>query len=122
MREGNLITKRIVLPLPNSPEIDSNFLYRYAENWVEDTYGIGDYFCRTSEIDPDYYKLINYKIEIIDTYAEGKTTRLVIRFPSLIYPPQIVNMILTYFVDLMNKTMVNKTFNVNINKSANLSS
>ena len=44
MREGNLITKRVVLPLPNSPEIDSNFLYRYAENWVEDTYGIGDLF------------------------------------------------------------------------------
>ena len=63
MREGNLITKRVVLPLPNSPEIDSNFLYRYAENWVEDTYGIGDYFCRTSEVDPDYYKLVNYKVE-----------------------------------------------------------
>ena len=73
MREGNLITKRVVLPLPNSPEIDSNFLYRYAENWVEDTYGIGDYFCRTSEVDPDYYKLINYKIEIIDIKnLEGK--------------------------------------------------
>ena len=72
MKEGNLITKRVVLPLPNSPEIDSNFLYRYAENWVEDTYGIGDYFCRTSEVDPDYYKLVNYKVEIRDTYAEGK--------------------------------------------------
>ena len=68
MREGNLITKRVVLPLPNSPEIDSNFLYKYAENWVEDTYGIGDYFCRTSEVDPDYYKLVNYKVEMMDTY------------------------------------------------------
>ena len=63
MKEGILITKRVVLPLPNSPEIDSKFLYRYAENWVEDTYGIGDYFCRTSEVDPDYYKLVNYKVE-----------------------------------------------------------
>ena len=72
MREGNLITRRVVLPLPNDLNIDSDFLRNYAKNWVEDTYGIGDYFCRTSEVDPDYYKLINYKIEIIDTYAEGK--------------------------------------------------
>ena len=68
MREGNLITKRVVLPLPNNPEFDSKFLYKYAENWVEDTYGIGDYFCRTSEVDPDYYKLVNYKVELMDTY------------------------------------------------------
>lgn len=72
MREGNLITKRVVLPLPNNPGNGNKFLYKYAENWVEDTYGIGDYFCRTSEIDPDYYKLVNYKVEIMDTYAEGK--------------------------------------------------
>ena len=72
MREGNLITKCVILPLPNSPEIDSSSLYRYAENWVEDTYGIGDYFCRTSEADPDFYKLINYKIEIMDTYNKGE--------------------------------------------------
>ena len=72
MREGNLITKRVVLPLPNNPDIDNKFLYKYAENWVEDTYGIGDYFCRTSEAYPDYYKLVNYNIETMDTYAEGK--------------------------------------------------
>ena len=23
-------------------------------------------------MDPDYYKLVNYKVEIMDTYAEGK--------------------------------------------------
>ena len=72
MREGNLITRSVVLPLPNDPNMDSDFLRNYAENWVEDTYGIGDYFCRTSEVDPDYYKLVNYKVEIMDTYAEGK--------------------------------------------------
>ena len=73
MREGNLITKRVVLPLPNNPDIDNKFLYKYAENWVEDTYGIGDYFCRTSEVDPDYYKLVNYEVEMMDdTYAESK--------------------------------------------------
>lgn len=72
MREGNLITKRVVLPFPNNTDIDNKLLYKYAENWVEDTYGIGDYFCRTSEVDPDYYKLVNYKIEIMDTYAESK--------------------------------------------------
>lgn len=72
MREGTLINKRVILPLPNNPNIDNKFLYKYAENWVEDTYGIGDYFCRTSEIDPDYYKLVNYEIEVIETYAESK--------------------------------------------------
>ena len=72
MREGNLITKRVILPLPNSPEIDSNFLYRYAENWVEDTFGIGDYFCRTSEVDPDFYKLVNYEIDVTEVYSDNK--------------------------------------------------
>lgn len=72
MREGNLITKRVVLPSPNNPDIDNELLYKYAETWVEVTYGIGDYFCRTSEVDPDYYKLVNYKIEIMDAYAESK--------------------------------------------------
>ena len=72
MREGNLITKRVVLPLPNNPDIDNKFLYKYAKNWVEDTYGIGDYFCRTSEAYPDYYKLVNYEIEVNDMYAENK--------------------------------------------------
>ena len=87
MREGNLITKRVVLPLPNSPEIDSNFLYRYAENWVEDTYGIGDYFCRTSEVDPDYYKLVNYEIDVKDVYSDNKlfikTVTVVLTFKEL---------------------------------------
>ena len=72
MREGNLITRCVVLPLPNSPEIDSNFLYRYAENWVEDTFGIGDYFCRTSEVDPDFYKLVNYEIDVTEVYSDNK--------------------------------------------------
>ena len=87
MREGNLITKRVVLPLPNSPEIDSNFLYKYADNWVEDTYGIGDYFCRTSEVDPDYYKLVNYEIDVKDVYSDNKlfikTVTVVLTFKEL---------------------------------------
>ena len=70
MREGNLITKRVILPLPNSPEIDSNFLYRYAENWVEDTFGIGDYFCRTSEVDPDFYKLFLKTVDVVLTFKQ----------------------------------------------------
>ena len=87
MREGNLITKRVILPLPNSPEIDSNFLYRYAENWVEDTFGIGDYFCRTSEVDPDFYKLVNYEIDVKEVYSDNKlflkTVNVVLTFKQL---------------------------------------
>ena len=87
MREGNLITRCVVLPLPNSPEIDSNFLYRYAENWVEDTFGIGDYFCRTSEVDPDFYKLVNYEIDVKEVYSDNKlflkTVNVVLTFKQL---------------------------------------
>ena len=72
MKEGNLITKRVTLPLPNDTSITADFLHRYAEQWVEDTFGIGDYFCRTSEVDPTYYKLVNYEIEVNDMYAENK--------------------------------------------------
>ena len=50
MKEGILITKRVTLPLPNDPSITADFLHRYAEQWVEDTFGIGDYFCRTSDV------------------------------------------------------------------------
>lgn len=32
MREGNLITKRVKLPLPNDPSIDEDFLRKYAES------------------------------------------------------------------------------------------
>ena len=63
MKEGILITKRVTLPLPNDPSITADFLHRYAEQWVEDTFGIGDYFCRTSDVSPDYYKLVNYPHE-----------------------------------------------------------
>ena len=72
MREGTLINRRVKLSIPNNPAFDSGYLRNYAKNWVENTFGVGDYFCRTSEVDPDYYKLVNYKVEIMDTYAEGK--------------------------------------------------
>ena len=72
MREGNLITRRVKLPIPNNPAFDSGYLRNYAKNWVENTFGVGDYFCRTSEVDPTYYKLVNYEIEVNDMYAENK--------------------------------------------------
>lgn len=72
MKEGILITKRIKLPLPNNPSIDEDFLRKYAEQWVENTFGIGDYFCRTSAVDPDYYKLVNYQINVDDMFADNK--------------------------------------------------
>lgn len=72
MREGNLITKRVKLPLPNNPSIDEDFLRKYAEQWVENTFGIGDYFCRTSAVDPDYYKLVNYQINVDSMFADNK--------------------------------------------------
>ena len=72
MKEGILITKRVTLPLPNDPSIDEDFLRKHAEQWVENTFGAGDYFCRTSEVDPTYYKLVNYEIEVNDMYAENK--------------------------------------------------
>jgi hypothetical protein len=70
MREGNLITRRVVLPLPNDPNIDSDFLRNYAKNWVEDTFGIGDYFCRTSEVDPDFYKLFLKTVDVVLTFKQ----------------------------------------------------
>ena len=72
MKEGILITKRVKLPLPNDPSIDEDFLRKYAEQWVENTFGIGDYFCRTSAVDPDYYKLVNYQINVDDMFADNK--------------------------------------------------
>ena len=72
MKEGILITQRVTLPLPNDPSITADFLHRYAEQWVEDTFGIGDYFCRTSSVDPDYYKLVNYQINVGDMFADNK--------------------------------------------------
>ena len=49
MKEGNLITKRVTLPLPNDQSITADFLHRYAEQWVEDTFGIGDFNIQTTE-------------------------------------------------------------------------
>ena len=72
MKEGILITKRVTLPLPNDPSIDEDFLRKHAEQWVENTFGIGDYFCRTSAVDPDYYKLVNYQINVDDMFADNK--------------------------------------------------
>ena len=72
MKEGILITKRVTLPLPNDLSIDEDFLHKYAEQWVEDTFGIGDYFCRTSAVDPDYYKLVNYQINVDNMFADNK--------------------------------------------------
>ena len=88
MREGNLITRCVVLPLPNDPNIiDSDFLHNYAKNWVEDTFGIGDYFCRTSEVDPDFYKLVNYEIDVKEVYSDNKlflkTVNVVLTFKQL---------------------------------------
>ena len=87
MREGNLITRRVILPLPNDPNIDSDFLHNYAKNWVEDTFGIGDYFCRTSEVDPDFYKLVNYEIDVKEVYSDNKlflkTVDVVLTFKQL---------------------------------------
>ena len=87
MREGNLITRCVVLPLPNDPNIDSDFLRNYAKNWVEDTFGIGDYFCRTSEVDPDFYKLVNYEIDVKEVYSDNKlflkTVNVVLTFKQL---------------------------------------
>ena len=71
MKEGILITKRVTLPLPNNPSIDEDFLRKHAEQWVENTFGIGDYFCRTSAVDPDYYKLVNYQINVDDMFADN---------------------------------------------------
>lgn len=72
MKEGNLITKRVTLPLPSDPSITADYLRRYAEQWVENTFGIGDYFCRTSDVSPDYYKLVNYQINVDDMFADNK--------------------------------------------------
>lgn len=87
MREGTLITRHVVLPLPNDPIINSDFLYNYAKNWVEDTFGAGDYFCKTKDIDPDYYKLVNYEIEVKDIYSDNKlflkTVTVVLTFKRL---------------------------------------
>ena len=72
MRKGTLIYRRVKLPIPNNPNLNSDLLRNYAKNWVEHTFGAGDYFCRTSEVDPTYYKLVNYEIEVNDMYAENK--------------------------------------------------
>ena len=97
MREGNLITRRVILPLPNDPNIDSDFLHNYAKNWVEDTFGIGDYFCRTSEVDPDFYKLVNYEIDVKEVYSDNKlflkTVNVVLTFKQLHNVP---------FIDIKN--------------------
>ena len=71
MKEGILITKRVILPLPNNPSIDEDFLRKHVEQLVENTFGIGDYFCRTSAVDPDYYKLVNYQINVDDMFADN---------------------------------------------------
>lgn len=82
-----------MLPLPNDPSIDSDFLRNYAKNWVEDTFGVGDYFCRTSDVDPDYYKLVNYEIEVRDVYSDNKlflkTVGVVLVFKKLSNVPFI---------------------------------
>ena len=72
MREGTLINRRVKLPIPNNSNLNSDFLRNYAKNWVENTFGAGDYFCRTPEVDPTYYKLVNYEIEVNNMYAENK--------------------------------------------------
>ena len=49
MKEGNLITRRVKLPIPNNPDLNSDFLRNYAKNWVENTFGIGDFNIQTTE-------------------------------------------------------------------------
>ena len=66
------IVKRVKLPIPNNPILDSDYMRNYAKNWVEDKFGAGDYFIKTPEAEPTYYKLVNYEIEVSIVHAENE--------------------------------------------------
>ena len=70
MREGILITKRVKLPVPQNPALDTDYMRNYAKNWVEEKFSAGDYVIKTPESEPRYYKLVNYEIVVDDVYNE----------------------------------------------------
>lgn len=72
MREGTLITRRVKLPVPHNPALDTDYMHNYAKSWVEEKFSAGDYFIKSPESEPKYYKLVNYEILVDDVYNENE--------------------------------------------------